>query len=264
MMEKIEPVQRVLNCKESLNTDLDWQFKHATAALLFTVPKKIPDSIDLREPWWGIGDQGFTGSCVGWAAADSVLRWHFVKANRIGVNEQLSTRYIWMAAKETDRLVSFPTSFIEQEGTSLKAALDIARKYGVAKDSILPFKSGELYAGGLEVFYAEVAKLKISSYFNLGTNPTNWKNWLSAKGPILIRLNVDDTWDKAFRTKGNLDVYHPSATRGGHAVALVGYTRDRFIVRNSWGATNWGDKGFGYASLAYAQKAFVETYGVSL
>jgi C1A family cysteine protease len=47
-------------------------------------------------------------------------------------------------------------------------------------------------------------------------------------------------------------------------VALVGYTPDRFIVRNSWGTTGWGDQGFGYASLAYAQDAFTEAYGVSL
>jgi C1A family cysteine protease len=92
----------------------------------------------------------------------------------------------------------------------------------------------------------------------------NWKNWLFSKDPILARLNVNDTWNNAFRTKGNLDVYHPNAKHAGHAIALVGYTRDSFIVRNSWGATSWGDKGFRYASLAYAQNAFVETYGVSL
>jgi Papain family cysteine protease len=51
--------------------------------------------------------------------------------------------------------------------------------------------------------------------------------------------------------------------RGGHAVALVGYTPDRFIVRNSWG-TGWGDGGFAYASLAYAQDAFTEAYGASV
>ena len=51
--------------------------------------------------------------------------------------------------------------------------------------------------------------------------------------------------------------------RGGHAVSIVGYTQDRFIVRNSWG-TSWGDKGFGYASLAYAQDAFTEAYGISV
>ena len=78
----------------------------------------------------------------------------------------------------------------------------------------------------------------------------------------LTRLGVDKTWDDATKTKGNLDVYKPNTVRGGHAVAIVGYKTDRFIVRNSWG-TGWGDKGFGYASLAYAQDAFTEAYGVS-
>ena len=58
-----------------------------------------------------------------------------------------------------------------------------------------------------------------------------------------------------------LDAYKPKTAHGGHAVALVGYTPDAFIVRNSWG-TGWGDKGFAYASLAYAQEAFTEAYGV--
>ena len=56
----------------------------------------------------------------------------------------------------------------------------------------------------------------------------------------------------------------PDTKRGGHAVAIVGYTPDRFIVRNSWGTTQWGDKGFGYASFGYAQAAFTEAYGVTL
>ena len=46
-------------------------------------------------------------------------------------------------------------------------------------------------------------------------------------------------------------------------MALVGYTADRLIVRNSWG-TGWGDKGFAYASFAYAQAAFTEAYGVTV
>ena len=55
----------------------------------------------------------------------------------------------------------------------------------------------------------------------------------------------------------------PRRASGGHAVALVGYTADHFIVRNSW-STTWGDKGFAYASYPYATEAFTEAYGVNV
>jgi hypothetical protein len=173
-----------------------------------------------------------------------------------------------MASKETDAFTSQPTTFIETAGTSLKSALDVARKFGVVRDSVLPFTTERLYRGQSKTFYAVAAQLRIGSYFNLSLNKghefDDWRTWLAQKGPILVRLDVDRTWDDAKATGGNMDVYRPETTRGGHAVALVGYTPDRFIVRNSWGTTGWGDQGFGNASLAYAQDAFNEAYGVSL
>lgn len=260
---KPKNVKRILNCLPSKAIEKDWSFMNATAAGTVAAPATIPASKDLREGWWKIGDQGETGSCVGWGTADALLRWHLVKANQLGKDEKLSVRYVWMASKETDEFTSMPSTFIESDGTSLKSALDIVRKYGVVKDKVLPFGSGKLYKEDEKTFYALAAQRKISSYFNLGSNIADWRTWLASKGPILTRLDVDATWDKASATHGNLDIYQPNTTRGGHCVALVGYTPDRFIVRNSWG-TSWGDGGFAYASLQYAQAAFTEAYGVSL
>jgi C1A family cysteine protease len=261
-------VKRVLNVVPSRETEGDWQFEHADAAGLLAAPAAIPKSKDLREAWWPVGDQKSTGSCVGWATADSLLRWHFVKAGRIKQTETLSKRFTWMASKETDEFESAPTTFIENAGTSLKAALDVARKFGAVKENVLPFDSGVLYPGQPETFYALAAQLKIEAYFNLSLNRGGsldaWRRWIATKGPILTRLDVDRTWDDATANKGNLDVYKPSTKRGGHAVSLVGYTPDRFIVRNSWGTSGWGDKGFGYASPAYAKEAFTEAYGISV
>jgi len=253
--------KRILNCIPSPEREDDWRIDTAEDAGLVAAAPQVPPRKDLRALWWKINDQGSTGSCVGWASVDALLRWHFVKTNRIGQNELLSPRFQWMAAKETDEFNSRPTTFVEAEGTSLKAALDVARKFGAVKDTVLPFASAIGYRGSAATFYAIAAQLKISMYFNLGREIGNWRVWLATKGPILTRLSVDSTWDKATSTKGMLDVYKPKTAHGGHAVTLVGYTPDAFIVRNSWG-TGWGDRGFAYASLAYAQEAFTEAYGV--
>ena len=254
--------KRILNVKPSPRQEEDWRPDNAAAAGLLAAAAAIPASKDLRQSWWAVGDQGATGACVGFATADSVLRWHFVQAGWITTSDLLSPRYVWMAAKETDPFTSPPTTFIETDGTSLKAALDIARKYGAVKDDVLPFTGNILYTGEAQTFYAIASQMKIASYFNLGRNITSWRTWLANNGPILTRLDVDATWD-AVDSTGWLDLYQPGTSRGGHGVALVGYAPDRFIVRNSWNVS-WGDKGFAYASIAYAQAAFTEAYGVTL
>src|SRR6476469_7016810 len=110
---KPKRVQRVLNVIPSRDTEQDWQIQHADAPGLLAAAPDVPKSKDLRETWWKIGDQGATGSCVGWATADALLRWHFVKSSRIKNTETMSKRFIWMASKETDEYSSAPTTFIE-------------------------------------------------------------------------------------------------------------------------------------------------------
>ena len=252
--------KRILNCIPSPEREDDWRIDTAEDAGVVAAAPQIPPRKDLRAAWWRINDQGSTGSCVGWASADGVLRWHFVKTNRIGQNELISPRFQWMAAKETDEFNSRPTTFVEAEGTS-------SRRRSTSPASSGPSRTGAAvrarrgYRGSASTFYAIAAQLKISMYFNLGHDIGAWRTWLATKGPILTRLNVDSTWDKATATKGVLDVYKPKTAHGGHAVTFVGYTPDAFIVRNSWG-TAWGDRGFAYAKLAYAQEAFTEAYGV--
>jgi C1A family cysteine protease len=257
-----DTTRRILNCIPSPDPEDDWRYHNAEEAGVLA-SAAVPSSKDLRDDtWWKIGDQGATGSCVGWATADSVLRWHFVQAGRIAKTDVLSTRFQWMAAKETDQFDRQPTSFIDSAGTSIKSALEVARKWGAVRDKELPFKSGRLYRGEEATFYAMATQLKIASYFNLGRSLDDWRSWLARSGPIVTRLDVDATWDAATANKGKLTTYKPSTKRGGHAVALVGYTATGFIVRNSWG-TGWGDGGYAYASNAYAGKAFTEAYGVS-
>jgi C1A family cysteine protease len=259
--------QRICNLVASRNVEKDWGHEDAVAAgAVAAPPVTLPASVDLRAAWWDIGNQEKTGSCVGWGSTDGVMRYHMVMANKLAKSEKLSPRFTWMASKETDEFVNRPETMIEGAGTSLKAAMDILRKYGAAPETLLPFHiNTTMYLGDEDAFFATAAQRKISAYFNLQRNIPSWRSWLATHGPILVGLSVDATWDNATATKGLLDNFQPNTVRGGHAVAAVGYRTDgRIIIRNSWG-TAWGDKGFAYASESYINAAFfTESYGVTV
>jgi Papain family cysteine protease len=258
--------RRVCNLVASKGTEKDWSFQDAVTSGTLGLVAAPPTSVDLRAAWWTVGDQEDTGSCVGWATAEGVVRYHMVTAGKLGKNVPLSPRFVWMGSKETDQFTTRPETFVEEAGTSLKAAMDIVRKYGAVMMSLLPFHiATKMYTGNENALYAAAAQRKIASYFNLHRDLNQWRSWLAAHGPILAGLSVDHTWDTATATGGNIDVFMPNTVRGGHAVAIVGYTTSgRFIVRNSWG-TGWGDHGFGYVSAAYIAAGFFdESYGVTL
>lgn len=257
---------RVCNVVPSRGTDQDWGYESSVSAGVLSAPAKLPSSVDLRAGWWKINDQENTGSCVGWATADGVVRWHMHQAGKLKGDVLLSPRHVWMASKETDTLTALPETFLEESGTMIKAAVKVARNFGVAKESDLPFHlDTTMYTGSEDTFYTRCARHRIASYHNLKRELTNWKTWLSEQGPILVALMVDQSWDEAGLHGGKIDTFKPATVRGGHAVAVVGYRSDgRFIVRNSWG-TSWGDQGFGYVKPSYIKASFFpESYGVTL
>jgi C1A family cysteine protease len=257
---------RICNVVPSQGTETDFGVASSIAAGVVPRAGSLPASVDLREPWWKINDQELTGSCVGWATADGVVRWHMVRAGKLAENRMLSPRHVWMASKETDSLTALPETFLEEAGTMTKAAVKIARNFGVALEKDLPFHLGTtMYTGSEDTFYTRCARHRIASYHNLHQDLGAWKHWLAEQGPILVALQVDGSWDDAGLHHGEIDTFDPSTVRGGHAVAVVGYRADgRFIVRNSWGTT-WGDQGFGYVSPAYiAASFFPEAYGVTV
>lgn len=256
-------MKRVYNCIESHDQHRDWSLQKAKALGLSARKRTLPASKDLREPWWNVGDQADTGSCVGWALADSVLRYHFVKAGKLRKHEHISVRYIWMAAKEMDKTCEYPTTFLDDAGTSAKTALQLVRKIGALKSSVLPFDGG-LVKLREHHFVAIAGRLKVRAFINLCGRQAGkldrFKEWLAFHGPILTRLRVDPTWNTV-GSSGRLEKYDRKRAKGGHCVSIVGYTPTHFIIRNSWGE-GWGHNGFAYASYAYTADAFHEGYGV--
>jgi C1A family cysteine protease len=254
---------RIFNCVASRDKQDDWHIDKAKKMGLSPKKKVLPEQVDLRAKWWKIGNQGATGACVGWATADSLLRYHFTKARKIKQGEQMSVRFIWMASKEMDEYIDYPTTFIDDSGTSLKSALKVTRRYGSLKAEHLPF-DGKLVKIKEANFLKVAGKYKVKAYFNLAQKKSEkiklFKEWLAFHGPILTCLDCDKSWNYV-KSDGLLTKYDKKSIDGGHAMSIVGYTPTHFIIRNSWG-TDWGHKGFAYASYDYALDAFNEAYGI--
>ena len=143
-------------------------------------------------------------------------------------------------------------------------------------DSILGFEPGKLYPGQFHfTLLQQSTRLQVISIygrpggvFDWAKVMTDWRRWLAFNGPVMTRLVIDNTWDNV-KPNGNLDAYneypdgHPR--KGGHAVTLIGYTQDRFIVPNSWGTT-WGGtmEWVWVCFIGVCITAFTEAYGISL
>ena len=223
---------------------------------------RLPDTVDLRQGWHTVSDQGHTASCVGWTVADSVLRRHLVKEGRLPTDQPLSARHVWMAAKETDQREEYPSTFLEQDGTSLKAGLDVVRKFGAVLEAELPWNG--LAGGAPQDFYRSAKSRRIMAYFNLGDDSATdrtvhfaeWRKWLAQSGPVAVLIALDRHINTA-----QLQTFDPDSVRGSHAAALFGYGPDHFLLRSSWGP-GWGDGGYARMSLDYAAQAVIESYVV--
>jgi len=231
-----------------------------------------PERVDLRAPWYTVRDQGKTGSCVGWALADSVMWRQLVAARRLPESDRLSPRFMWMAAKEMRARLTVdepepawqPTTFLEQGLTDVKSALDVARTFGAALEADVPFEGG-LYRGEIERFYRAAEERRITHYYRLDPEDDppaacflHWRRWIAQHGPVLVVLTVDGTF---IAGPPLLGAYDAATASFNHAAALVGYTPNGFLIRCSWGE-DWGREGYAVATHDYLADAAIESYGI--
>lgn len=84
---------------------------------------------------------------------------------------------------------------------------------------------------------SEKGNVKIERYAMVGSKE-HLKQALIANGPCVGALPVYNT------NKEDFWYDDASSFKGGHAIAIVGYDENGFIIRNSWGES-YGDKGYG-------------------
>ncbi len=222
----------------------------------------LPEEIDgrplAREA--GVLDQGTEGACTGFAMAAVV---NFLFRTR-GRPFRASPRFLYENAKRYDEWKGD-----DYEGSSIRGAMKGFLKHGACSEQALPYVPDARVARLPEAALKDAAERPLGAYFRVSTSSVNdMQSALHEAGVVLASAQVHRGWDAPERARGALAQIRFDARAkpsGGHAFVLVGYTRDGFVVQNSWGA-GWGSDGFallGYGDwLANRMDAWVAQLGL--
>ena len=169
-----------------------------------------------------------------------------------------------MAAKEMDHKCHYPTTFLDDAGTSAKSALRVVRKIGALKTSVLPFDGGlvklkerhflercRTFEGEGLLQFVRHAVRQAGAIQGMACLPRSdsdapesrlqLEQHPAGRPPPEIRQEESQRRPRRRHCRLHADAASSFATAG---------------------ARGWGHKGFAYASEDYARDAFHEAYGI--
>jgi hypothetical protein len=208
----------------------------------------FPDRIDLRDwPYQPILNQGQEGACTGFALS-AVINYLLAQRRPEYAGRIVSPRMLYEMARCYDE---WPGE--QYEGSSARGGMKGWSRHGVAVRGLWP---DDLKGRGhLDGVVAKAAlEHPAGAYYRVQHKEVRDVHAaLSETGIVYCTIMVHDGWTEPGPTTVTVDngtravklpvISRKGRAESGHAIALVGYTRDGFIVQNSWGEA-WGQKGF--------------------
>jgi hypothetical protein len=108
--------------------------------------------------------------------------------------------------------------------------------------------------------FARAAHFKAASWYTIPVTAQDYKTAIAAGNIVSIGLQVLPDFDKLDNANNTVFDDPAGASRGAHAVALIGYddAKAAFRLINSWG-TGWGQGGYGWMAYGLVNNKAVGT-----
>lgn len=235
MRSAVSSINEELIKKYKNDTVLDREYYRAKDASgnLITLDGIVnPLRIDNRQLMAPTDDQGDIPGCAGWSACTLIESEYWKETGTI---IQLDAAHVYAKAKMMDGAPNMDGTYLEY---SISAALELC-----GNDFIQKRKVGLFYPYGKnDQRTIELTKFLIHKY-----------DFLQAG------FRIDEGWYEC--NNENYVIKRGGYPLGGHAVNIVGYFPEGFIIQNQW-QKSWGSKGFGIMPYDLFQEQFM--YGAYL
>lgn len=258
LLETARPVSRrsgirVLNVRPDAVDLRDWEYRPPVAS----APPDVVYPPEVRP----VLDQGLSAACTGYALA-TVIEYLLVRAGRHV--EPVSPHMLYSMARRYDEWAGDGEDGDEADtGSSLRGALKGWLRHGAAAARLWPRPPmPPPRADACEDWWTDAVKRPLGAYYRI--DPRSLRDMhvaIAQTGALLASACIHAGWEELLQPAplprpqdpAGLPVIRRMSGQpdAGHAFAIIGYTRDGFIVQNSWGPA-WGAGGL--AVLRYGDR----------
>jgi C1A family cysteine protease len=219
-------MNHILNLKPSPNDERDYVFHRHIVKQSDTI---YPKNLDLRKDLMPVRDQGSQGTCYAQSAA-CMKEWQ--EKHNYNNNDYFSPQFFYNL-----RSNKYDNDSTNDEGMYGRDVMKLLKTYGICLEKNYPYGKIQHKESIAETIYESAKKNVIESYARINSI-NDLKMSLFLNGPAIVGFPVYN-YGKQMWKRSNKD----DSFKGGHAMTIVGYNDDGFIIRNSWGK-NWGDAGY--------------------
>jgi C1A family cysteine protease len=212
----------------------------------------LPSSYDNSGNYPAVGNQGYQGSCVGWAVAyayksaqDKLDHGYLIPFSPSYVYNQLTERTEWTIVDGTK---------YDNTGIKVADAMELVANQGICPLSEMPYDATDPDTTPTDIQKASAYPHRSTGYYTTTVkgyttqNTVDCKTAIASTGGVVLSIPIYSDFG-AISTSNPVYDQYSGTLQGWHAVCLVGWddARRAFKFINSWGDW-WGIGGYGWIS----------------